>query len=75
MGLLVLLQVILSLISTRVEKGICDEVLKVAWSMLWNVTGNLFIVLNVTDNLLVVPNVIGNLLSTHCTYHTHTHCA
>jgi len=34
------LQVILSLISTRVEKAICDEVLKVAWSMLWNVTGN-----------------------------------
>ena len=31
----------LQLISGRLEKQVCDEVLETAWSTLWNVTGGL----------------------------------
>jgi len=52
------LQVILSLIKTRVKKDICDEVLKVAWSMLWNVTGNLYFCASRCMSVLLQPALI-----------------
>lgn len=34
----ILFQKMLNLISDRLERGMCDDVLEVAWSTMWNVT-------------------------------------
>ena len=33
----------LHIIQERLRRGVCDEVMEVAWSLMWNITGSLLI--------------------------------
>lgn len=42
------IQKMLSLIDTKLQRGVCDEVMETAWSTMWNVTGwsSIFLITN-----------------------------